>query len=518
MNLGGFFSTMSPTILRRLALVAIGAALLLWAPAVNRYPFVHVDTGTYLWASVRFQVPQDRPIGYSLWVRFADLASPIRRDNAPPSAPRRVRARNSLANSLWSVVLWQALGTSYLAVTLAEIVLARARRRSLLVLVVLFLTALTTAVSVYVGAVMPDILTGWLYLGAVVFLLAPSRIDQGLSALLFAVSLAAHNSHLPLAVLSLALVVAPLLLTRRRRAIWVRRIMGLGLVTSAAVSVMLAINLILGAGPGAARGSNTILLNRFAESGVLSETLAQECPSQNWVLCQSRDLIAAHQGEVGWYLFDTSSPIGQVGWDKGTVEQSDVIASALACCLDEIIRTSALESWKQFWLIRIQPHYIRLDEHWNAVNAIREIYPSEYNAFQAGIQQSSGTIFSHVLPPDEQESEWVVLALGVLLFGVCIHTRRRREAWLLYGCAVFLGANAVLVATTSHAVARYQGRVFWLLPYFIFLVGLALLDSRFFARGESVAQTTESGAWLKDLTSGADSLQSAAISQDIKSV
>lgn len=511
MNLGGFFSAVTPTILRRLALVAIGAALLMWAPAVNRYPFVHVDTGTYLWASVRFQVPQDRPVGYSLWVRFADLASPIRRDNVPPSATRRVRARNSLANSLWSVALWQALGTSYLMVTLAEIVLARARRRSLLVLVVLVLTALTTAVSVYVGAVMPDILTGWLYLGAVVFLLARYRIDQGLSALLFVVSLAAHNSHLPLAVLSLALVIAPLLLTRRWRAIWGRRIMGLGFVTAAGVTVMLAINLVLGAGPGATRGSNTILLNRFAESGVLSKTLAHGCASQNWVLCQFRDRIAAHQGEVGWYLFDPSSPIGQVGWDKGAVEQSDVIAGALACCLDEIIRTSALESWKQFWLIRIQPHYIRLDEHWNAVNAIREIYPSEYNAFQAGIQQSSGTIISHLLPPDEQESEWLALALGVLLFAVCVRTRRRREAWLLYGCAVFLGVNAVLVATTSHAVARYQGRVFWLLPYLIFLVGLALLDNRFFTTGKAPALTTETAARVKDLTSGADSLQSATI-------
>ena len=95
---------MSSRFLLRALLIVVTALVLLWAPLWNGYPFIHSDTGTYLWSSINLRVPLDRPIGYSL-----------------------IPSRVSLAPSAWMIALVQALGTAYLMLRVERICCPRHR-------------------------------------------------------------------------------------------------------------------------------------------------------------------------------------------------------------------------------------------------------------------------------------------------------------------------------------------------------------------------------------------------------
>ena len=477
----------------------LGAVLLLWTPVVNRYPLVYPDTGVYIWSSVRFGVPQDRVIGYGLWLRAADLVSPGLSDNVNS---KRISARALWrlvpVHSLWSVIVWQAFGTSYLLVTLAEIVLARARRRTLLTAIVLGMTALTTVVSVYVGAVMPDILSSWILLGVFVFLLAREAVDRWLAAALLALAIFTHNTHLFLALSMVGIVAVPLLFSQSWRARFAARIKSLSLVVAGTVAGMVLTNMVLGAGPVIVRGSNTFLLNRFAESGVLTQTLALNCDAQAWRLCAYQDTIAAHRGVDDWYLYSAEKPSAVVGWQNAPDEQGAIIAAAVKCCTDEIVQSSLQESWRQFWLLNIRAHYARLNDNMNAVTAIQNVYPREYATFQAGVQQSGSPIAVTALPFDEQSSQMFFLALTLLLVIICFVLRYKLGALLLLGALIFLIVNIIAPGIWNGAHPRYQGRVFWMLPYLDYLVAIGAMQWYLYrrARSESVLPARDAASHI----------------------
>lgn len=45
-------------------MVLVLAALLSWTPLWNGYPLLRADSGTYIWSSVIFLVPQDRQLNW----------------------------------------------------------------------------------------------------------------------------------------------------------------------------------------------------------------------------------------------------------------------------------------------------------------------------------------------------------------------------------------------------------------------------------------------------------------------
>src|SRR5437016_2815705 len=167
--------------LRRGAFVLLGAVLLLWTPLLNGYPLIHSDSGTYIWSSVIFLVPQDRPIGYSLFLRATQLFP-----------------------SLWAVVIVQALGTAYLLWRVAERMLARLSvnmwSRAWLAFGIVALTILLTTVSAFVGFILADILASWIFLATLLFFVSTHRFDRVLAGLALVASIGAHNSHVVLVV------------------------------------------------------------------------------------------------------------------------------------------------------------------------------------------------------------------------------------------------------------------------------------------------------------------------------
>ena len=436
---------------RNVLMICALAFLLLWTPLWNGYPFLHADSGTYIWSSVIFLVPQDRPIGYSLFLRATQLFP-----------------------SLWMVVIVQALGTAYLLWRVAERMLISEglnnSTRAWLALMIATLTILFTTISTFVGFILADILASWIFLGTTLWFLSTRNFDRVLAALAIFAGAWSHNSHVLLALGLAVPVMASCLLLRRSRPELLRRALLWFAVVVIALTAMFAVNIYLRAGTQLTRGGDTIWLNRFAGNGVLQATLETNCATQTWKLCASLPELRAHQGEVNWFLFGQNSPVNQVGWEKETREQNEIVMRALQCCAAKIIESSVSETWRQFWLLSIQPYLAPLSETMNAVLAVRKNFPHELNIFRTARQQAGQFTPTRLIPLDETWMQIIFLILGIGLALNAGLRRAWRECLFLGGVLYFLILNAAIMATFSGAFTRYQGRVYWLLIYAVLVV------------------------------------------------
>ncbi len=192
-------------------------------------------------------------------------------------------------------------------------------------------------------------------------------------------------------------------------------------------------------------------------------------------MCGELDTIRAHNGEVNWFLFGADSPVNEIGWEKGTTEQRAIVTSAFACCWQTILADNARETWKQFWLIRIQSYIVPLADSMNAVSAIQKNYPNEAVAFAASRQQNNIPPPTLLVPFDEVTTQiiFLILALVVSAFAAA------RKQWFIIvvigSTILFLVMNAIITASVSGAFSRYQGRVYWLLPFVVLVAIISLV-------------------------------------------
>lgn len=431
-------------------LIVLGAVLLLWTPLLNGYPIISSDSGTYIYSGARVFVPADRPIGYGLFIQFVN---PI--------------------DSLWGVVILQALATSYLLFRNAVLLLPPTRWRFFLAFGIVALTTLLTAVSTFVGFISPDIFASWLFLGILLLVASPHLYDRVLASFLILISFGSHSTHLALAMGALVLFAAiSLLVPRWRQPLKPPTLILSGLVGITALA-LIGLNYFAHHDLTLARGGTTVLLNRLVTSGVMTETLDASCGTEDWRLCRYRAILAAPHADKDWYLWASDSPVQEVGWDENVVEQRAIITRALQCCLPRIVQTSVEEAWAQFWLTR-SGGYTYLDDHWNAVQAIREVYPRESDQFTRTVQQSGQTVQILLLPYDEAQSQAVCLGVLLVLLVISLILKNYSLAALVGALLLFLAANAAVVGTFNGAAGRYQGRIAWLTVYVALLSGVVL--------------------------------------------
>jgi hypothetical protein len=450
------FHRLGASTIRSISLVLAGAAVLSWAAILNGYPFLYYDSGAYIFTSLRLQVGPDRPIVYGLFIHFTRLY-----------------------HSLWVVVMAQALVTSYLLLRTTSLILpARLRDKRWLALAVLTLTALTTSAPQFVGYVMPDVFASWLFLGGALFVFSGSKVDRLAGFAVTLVGMLVHNSHAPLALMSLIIFLIVLWLARRAPPDIVNRARQLLLLACLTPLLSSVIHARYGAEFLPSRGLPTFLVSQLAAFGVLSDVLDENCPVMHWKMCQYRDVIAENQTRPGWFLWNPESPISRVGWEQMGGEQSEIVQLGLKCCLITILRASLQHSWSQFWEVRSIRDLPVFDANNATFMQISRNYPDEFAEFMASRQQTPGAVINHALPIGEDLMNRVSFSATTCLAVVlALHGRHRLSAWLL-APVVFAVINAVIMGSTSEVLGRYQGRIVWLIPYFLWVVVVLLLWER----------------------------------------
>lgn len=434
----------APRIARAL-LPAACVLLLAWPALLNGYPLVFSDTGTYLSQALNRHLGWDRPVFYSFFLLPLHMGL-----------------------TTWPVILAQSLIVLWVLRVSWRVLVPG--RPAWCLLGPLGVLSAASSLPWLAAQLMPDVFTGLLVLALALLVLMPERLGRDALPLaaLCAFAIAAHLSHLPLALAELAV----LLVLRRRlgaarplEGIGVGRVLGTPLV---ALAALIGANLVGFGVPGIAPYGNVFLLARVIYDGPGRDVLARDCPRAGWRLCDGRDRLP---GSADEFLWRADSPLNAAGGAKRvSPEASRIIAAAiwtepgaeLEAALGNTLRQlvlfgsgDGLHAWPETvspWIHRDFPRF-------------------EQDAYAAS-RQSAG----RVLLPDWLGALHVAAALAGIVGSLAVLPgllrRRHPLAGVIVAALLALLVNAAITGALSGPHARYQSRVMWL-PVFTLLLVLA---------------------------------------------
>jgi hypothetical protein len=303
----------------QIVLTLLGAAALLWPALNNGYPLVFQDSAWYLNPfSGTGAVHPGRTIGYSMLIGLTQQIP-----------------------SLWSIVAAQAVITSALIVRVSVVAASNPRDRIIFPVATLLAVLLFSGGAKYASWVMADVMTAWLFLAGTLWILSSKPVDRIAAITVAAFAVLGHNSHIPIVIATAALVAlgARLLLpvgnAARHSAIT------LFIMSLLGIPWVMGVNMALGTSSGVFRGTDSFLMNRFVDTGVILPVLDHYCDAKDWVSCNYRDEFTLHAGKAdGWFLFNKQSPFRTELGEWSGNEQHDIVVHAFRCCLDDIITTT----------------------------------------------------------------------------------------------------------------------------------------------------------------------------------
>ena len=424
---------------RQTPAITLAALLLAWPALWNGYPLVFSDTGTYLSQAIHRYLGWDRPAVYSLFLY------PLH-----------------MQHTLWPIVAAQALLTSWMLHVAIRVL--RPAAPGWFLPATAFALALGTSLPWHVAQVMPDVFTPLMTLAMALLVLAPerlSRIEIGLIVLFAAFTIAVHQSHVPLAMV-LVLLLVPL--RSQFGAPPGRRHWLATLPPMLACLTLIAMNI---AGHGRVSLSpfgNVFLLARVIEDGPGMTALRQNCPAAGWRLCDELDRLPVASDD---FLWRDDGALAHAGGAKRVSAEAGAIllaawradpAGILAAFLHHASQQAAdfatgdgLEAWPQTVTPWIQ----------------RDFPAAEQNAYAAS-RQTAGKMA-------------VPIGLGLLHLGIAaggiagclllIIRRRRLAAGFAAAALLAVLCNAAITGGLSGPHRRYQSRIIWL-PAFIVLVAM----------------------------------------------
>ncbi len=223
---------------------------------------------------------------------------------------------------IWAVVVAQALIVSHLvAMTLA---LFGQRRFALPAILVL---ACLSSAAIFVGFVMPDILTGVMFLALYDLIFhrdALSKRQRLYLALLATMAMACHLSHLTMAVGIIAF--SAVLLTRQTPSgAW----RGLGLAAATTLAVVIATvsyNAVVFSRVALSPAGSTFLLANLLQYGPARDELRETCGQRDYKLCRRLDDVPKSANVFLWH----DGPLRQLGGFEGMSDEAGrVVADTL---------------------------------------------------------------------------------------------------------------------------------------------------------------------------------------------
>ncbi|MET4074276.1 hypothetical protein [Hymenobacter sp. UYCo722] len=447
-------ASVSPRLVPLLTLL-LATLLLLSAGLYNGFPLVTSDSGSYINSAIHFEVPNDRPIVYGLFIRATGLKF-----------------------SLWLVVLAQALLLAWVLLRCVAEFAPRVRHRSGR-LVLVGLTLWATGASYYCCQLMPDIFSAIGLLALALLLLGPVRPVGERVGLLATAALATlmHNSNLlafTLVVLGFGLVAWWQGLFRRQLAS--RRQWGLTTATVLACWVLLpAIHAAFGGGFVLSRATPVFLVGRLVEAGIVDKYLDRNCDTaQPLKLCAFRDKLP---NDAITFLWDEKSPYYQTGGLEDNLDEYRTIVGHILTTpryYPYLIQEGLRSTLRQLTHLGHGDGLVPFRENTNPYWKVQEFASYELKAYMSSLQNRGSLHFE-----DLNARFYGAVLLSLLVAAGLIGGARRSAVaaarytpllLLLLVLGLGLVANAFVTGALANVLDRLQGRVAWLLPFAALLV------------------------------------------------
>jgi hypothetical protein len=426
---------------RRLFVGALAICALVSIALYNGYPTVFSDTGSYLLTGKFFvALAPFRAPGYSLFTNLTSVGS-----------------------SAWFTIAIQAVMVVYvLYETCIYLIDGDRKFADLCFLASVCAMAALTSLPWLVSLLMPDVFAGVLFLSA--FLLAFAGelrfIQRIVLAAIFAISVAAHSSLIPIALLFVVAVVILRYVSRAPRALpaassvlaWLLiPIIAAGLLTS-------ELNREMGLGFELSPSRDSFLLARLFGEGLAADFLRENCPKRHFVSCRYLSDLPRTQGEfLFWH------PLYPELRRAHPDEMEKIVRGTILAYPVRFAITSAKETLLQLTALRTGDEIRSYGaKEWNN-DVIPRVFPGDLRAFQNARQYHDRLMhLADASAVVDTTVFWLSLATCLLLAGT---GRFGRLNTFFFSAIAFLLINASICATFAGVYDRYQSRVAWIIPF-----------------------------------------------------
>jgi len=424
---------------QRLFIGALGSCLLLSIALYNGYPTVFSDTGGYLLTGKFFvALAPFRAPGYAIFTRLT-----------------------SLGITAWFTIVTQAVMVVYVLHEVCDYLIDGDRKfADLYFLASVSALVALTSLPWMVSLLMPDVFAGLLFLLA--FLLA---FAEGLGpmrrialAAIFTVSVAAHASLLPIAVLfALAVVILKQFTHPPEANPSTSSVLAWLLVPILAAGIgTAALNRQMGLGFRVSPSRNSFMMARLFGDGLAADFLRENCPQRHFISCRYLSHLPRTQEE---FLFQHPLYLEIRGDEE---EMGEIARGTILSYPVRFAISSAKETLLQFTSLRtgdeIRTYGAR---EWNS-KVIPQVYPGDWQAFSNG-RQYRGRL--NPLADAYGSVDTAVFWLSVLACVFLAWTGRfSRINLFFYSALAYLLINAAICATFAGVYDRYQSRVAWIPP------------------------------------------------------
>jgi len=431
----------------------LGGGLLIWPAFVNGYPLVFSDTAAFLH---QVAPPPSGPL--VIWDK--------------PHVYGPVLLALSWRISLWPAVLAQGLMLSWLLWLTQRSLCGTAK--PLRHLLICLGAALLTTAPFTAALLMPDVFTPAVLLALLLIGFAPvlARAEAMVLGLIAAIGIAAHLSHLPLA---LALIGFVAMLGGLRAA---RRV---ALPLLAAVLLLLVTNYWGHGRLSLSPHGATFMLARLQDDGPAMQTLKARCPAAGWSLCDSLTRLPLDSDE---FLWAPDSPLNQApdGSPRalgGAALSPEARMIVIETVLAEPIAVAAAmlrNTLRQLGLAAagdtLGPGYLATALRPRIAEMVR---PAELAAYDRALQPR-GLLPDHVAPVMWPHAPVLLAGLAILLLaGWQVRAGDSARRGLIFGLLLGVVVNAWATGALSKPHHRYEARLAWLVPV---LAALAILPRR----------------------------------------
>lgn len=457
-------------------LVAAMTAIICVPAFVNGFPFVDIDSASYVTTAIDRIIPEDRPVYYSVFAALLHWGvSPW---------PVAIVQSAMLATLIWHV------GRTLFGVADWRIHIGVA-------------TVLTFASTLpwFSSYLMPDVFTGVLILVLLVLGLAWEKLnvwERGLYALTASVSISFHYGNVPIA-LGANMVFLALALSgwRPTGRAWPR-------FAAINVAILLGVMALAGATSlhkhriALSPSSSTFYLARLLDDGPALDVLNSDCPQESWKVCTELEALNAYKAEriakpdksltiADYFLW--RGPLGRLGWYQNVEPEAAVIVRrAIQRYPVEVATAVVTNATTQFLMFTIGEFHKSFGD--------RPPYPELKRVFGDGVAANYKASRQHeslLSFPVINTLDGSLLVISIVLLAGTIAVTVRKDRSILYvalGLLFFLLGNAFVMGAFSGVFDRYQARVVWLLP----MIGLYAGASAYMAfRKQASAPLPEDG-------------------------
>lgn len=433
-----------------IGLLFVLAALLLYPAFFNGYPYVYSDTGTYIRSGFTYEVPNDRPIFYGLFIHHTSMGA-----------------------SLWLTILGQALVMVACLVLLQRILLKNifpdTRVQQTLAFVTIFVLTQFSSLPFNASILLPDVFTAVPLFILLVLLLKPvvTKLQYVVLLTVYTFFTFTHLSNL----LNLTLLLPCVLVVKalfKPAYISYKRILVVGAFTLFMWVLAPAINSLFHYGFKMSKSSHVFTMATFIDNGLLKEYLDHAPEAKQYSLYQYRDSLPSFSGEFLWDY--NNSPLYKTGgWDNSKDEYNAIIADIIfsrdyffhwaKCCFTGTLRQLTQNDFGVELTIPYSeagsPPRLSVVSHFP-----EEVFEYDHSRQNKGY---GGFDFKKL---SSTQNLLIVAGLLVIVFLLFKYGLSRPVLFASVMAILYIIANALVVASFSAVGDRYNSRISWVIIFF----------------------------------------------------